>query len=75
MLQEHVRYSLELSALRHSLDQPQRGAIAKTAIATLCSPDPPPASAPASPTAKPGDSRLPFESSFATLLWSTAILR
>ncbi|KAK9904998.1 hypothetical protein WJX75_007420 [Coccomyxa subellipsoidea] len=54
LTEEHVRYSLELSALRRSLDQPQRGAIAKTAIATLCSSDPPPASAPASPTAKPG---------------------
>lgn len=32
-----MRYSLELSALRHSLDQPQREAIAKTAVATLCS--------------------------------------
>ncbi|BDA49831.1 probable trafficking protein particle complex subunit 11 at N-terminal half [Coccomyxa sp. Obi] len=63
--QEHVRHSLELSALRRSMDRHQREAIARAAIATLCSLDPPqgPPATPHSPTAKSGGAEAAKERS------------
>jgi hypothetical protein len=52
--QEHVRYSLELSALKRCLDESQRMGIAKTAIAMLARKAPTLTSPPSSPTVKPG---------------------